>query len=520
MADYTGNALLIDGDTLHGVSCSSQRDVFSEDASFSFASWKFSDGAPAPQGEGAAAASAEGEPVAAGGEAEAHETESTAPAQASSRAEAFASAARELDIKDGAPLALPPDLLVTRVVTLPATDSESIAQMVRLEMEKFAPVSDSDLEVDYETITATEDSTRVFAVAVPIATLDGIAADLEASGLAVTRIDSSMLCEWMSLQARLEEPRQGDGDADEDGGAPGQEGEDRPRQLVAVFALPSGRFDFVAADGQGLVFARTLGTPASASDLAREVTLSLLDLAAERRDFSPARFLLVAHEGLAPEFADAIAGAADADIDRIPESELRPYVRCALEREEQEGCIDIVPAAWREDEMASQRRRNFIAGAIAAVAVWAVIFATLLAIPRMIKRQTAAVRDEIKAVMPRYSEVANLRSRVRLIQSYDDRSRSAIEVLRHLCGAMPEGMVFSSFSYDNTDDGSRGRNVPGGVKVNGDAPDQPGILQFKNALDEAGLFAPARLKGPMLDNQRSRYKFELDWRFAEDGSWQ
>lgn len=484
MADYTGNALLIDGDTLHGVSCTSQHDVFSEDAQFSFALWKFSAAPAAPtSGE-------DGQ-------------EDGAAAPGPSRADALAAAVKELDIKDGAPLALPPDILVSRVVTLPATDSESISQMVRLEMEKFAPVSDSSLEVDYETITATEDSTRIFAVAVPVATLDAIAADLETAGLAVTRIDSSMLCEWHSLsalEARLEDSQR--------------------TPLAAVFALPSGRFDFIAADDRGPVFARSLGTPASPRELSREVTLSLLDLAAERRDFAPGRFLLVAPDGLAQDFAGAVADAAGMEVTRLPEAELQPYVRSALERDEQEGCIDIVPSAWREDEMASQRRRKFIAGAIAAVAVWAVLFAVLLAIPRAVKRQTAAIRDEIKAVMPRYTEVANLRSRVRLIQSYDDRSRSAIEVLRQLCGAMPEGMIFSSFSYDNTDDGSRGRNVPGGVKVNGDAPDQPGILQFKNAVDEIGLFSPAKIKGPMLDGQRSRYKFELDWRFAEDGSWQ
>lgn len=479
MGNYIGKALLMDGGRLLGVSCQSSRDVFSEDAGFAYARWKFG---------------GEGEPA---------------------RADAFAAALRELGIDDGAPLALPPDMLVSRVLSLPATDSESLASMVRLEMEKFAPVADSELVVGFEAISATESETRVFAVAAPEAALDALAADLEASGLAVTRIDSSLLCEWRAIAEWT--ARRGEGSGDGGGGAEDGGGD------VWVVALESGRFDFIASDERGPVFARTLGNVASPEDLGRETMLSLLDPACESGGFTPARFHLVAPASTDGGFADAVAKAAGgAPFERVPEDSLPPYVRCALEREDEDGCLDIVPPAWRDDEKAAQSRRNFLIGAGVAVAAWVALFAVLQAIPRIIERDTSAIRREIAALMPRYGEVSDLRGRVRLIETYADRSRSAIEVLRMLCERMPPDMVLTSFAYDNADDasGGRARKDPGGVKIAGDAASNESVLRFKDEIDGLGMFQGARLAGPNLDKNRNRFKFDLDWRFAEDAQWQ
>ena len=121
-------------------------------------------------------------------------------------------------------------------------------------------------------------------------------------------------------------------------------------------------------------------------------------------------------------------------------------------------------------------------------------------------------------MMPQFSEVAELRTRVRLIQSYEDRTLSVLEMLRRLCSEMPDGMTLATFAYEKTDDGTTsGRRGPGGIRATGDAADADSILRLKNALDEAGPFQPARIKGPTMDGQRRRFKFELDWRFREGG---
>ena len=456
MADSVENALLIDGATLVAATRPLSRAPEAEPAPAHLRSWSFG------------------------------------ASEEFARADAFAQAVADCPVEGGAPLALPPDILVTRVISLPAADAESLASMVRLKMEKFAPVADDDLEVDYEVIGASESQTRVFAVAVPVATLDAWAADLEVSGLALPRIDSSLLCEWRSLSQWLEKtpaPARHDGTAAQAG------------RTAAIVALPSGRYDFIAADETGPIFARTLGSALEPEDLSRELTLSLLDIAAETPDFAPERAVVVTPAPLEPRFASAIASATGLPPEVVSESALRPYVECALDREAEEGCIDIVPSAWRDDERAATAKRNFIYGAVAAVVLWAALFAALMIIPRSIGRQTDALRAEIAAIMPDYGDVADTRTRVRLIQSYEDRSHSALETLRLLCERLPDGVTVGNFAYDRNDESS-GRRGPGGVKVAGDAADSDAIL---------------RLKGPSMDGQRRRFKFDLDWRFAEGG---
>ena len=553
MVTYLKKALLLDGETLYGVSERQGKGASPEAAEgFDFAEWSFATAASGNPTAAATGMEQEGETGAEEGDAGAM----------SPRAGALAAAVREMQIEDGVPLALPPDVLVTRVLSLPAADAESIASMVRLKMEKFAPVADSELEVDYEVVGVTETETRVFAVAVPVSTLDALAADLEASGLAVTRIDSSLLCEWHSL-SRHESARQGEGVGVEGVGVEGVgvegqgqgegvgvgegegqgQGEGQGKEGVGVegqgqgqgvgegqgagegkgsvyaIELPSGRIDLIAADVRGPVFARTLGADLEPEDFVRETTLSLLDLAAENPGFAPERFVLVSPRGADSRYAGAMGQIAGGEATVLRTDEIMPFVEAALEREDEEGCIDIVPASWRDDENAAVAKRRFIYGAIAAVAVWAVAFAALKLIPKNIERQTASVRREIATLMPRYSEVAELRARVRLIQSYEDRSRSALETLRELCVALPEDVTLATFGYEKNDDnGSSGRRGgPGGIRITGDAASADSILVLKDTLDEKEMFDTARLKGPTMDGQRRRHKFELDWRFAEGG---
>ena len=531
MGTYLKKALLLDGGTLYGVSERQGKGASPEAAEgFDFSEWSF-------------ATAASGNPTAAATGIEQEEATASEEGDAgamSPRAGALAAAVREMQIEDGVPLALPPDVLVTRVLSLPAADAESIASMVRLKMEKFAPVADTELEVDYEVVGVTETETRVFAVAVPVSTLDALAADLEASGLAVTRIDSSLLCEWHSLsrheRARGEDQGEGQGEGvgvegqgqgedqgqveeGQDLGDDQGQGEGEGKGSVYAIELPSGRIDLIAADARGPVFARTLGAGLEPEDLVRETTLSLLDLAAENPGFAPERFVLVSPHGADSRYAEAMGKIAGGEASVLRTDEIMPFVEATLEREDEEGCIDIVPASWRDDENAAVAKRRFIYGAIAAVAVWVVAFAALKLIPKNIERQTASVRREIATLMPRYSEVAELRARVRLIQSYEDRSRSALETLRELCVALPEDVTLATFGYEKNDDnGSSGRRGgPGGIRITGDAASADSILVLKDTLDEKEMFDTARLKGPTMDGQRRRHKFELDWRFAEGG---
>lgn len=423
-------------------------------------------------------------------------SENSADSNSSRLTDSFKNAVEVMAIKEGLPLALPPDILVTRILTLPATDPESLTSMVRLAMEKFAPVSDSDLEVDYEVVGATENTTRVFAVCVPNTTLNKIAEDLEASGLLITRLDSSLLCEWHSYAMRK----------------PIDAGASR----AILFSTASGRLDLIIADSTGPLFARTLGNGLSQSDITREVILSLMDFSSENGVVQPEVFDIVINDNSSSAvLISAIEGATGIIANVIPEADLFPYVGSALLREGNDGCIDIVPNTWREEEEESISRQKFKTGIIAAIAIWVIIAASFYIIPWLQARQTTALENNLKAITPAYRQVNELRSRVRLISTYEDRSFSFIDNFKNICNGMVDGITLTSLSYDKGSEAlANNKPSPGGFKMSGTSEASSQVNEFVNALNAMGTFQPAKLTGPNLDSGRNRYKFEIDIRFG------
>ncbi len=414
-----------------------------------------------------------------------------------SLAEALSAAREALHADDGCVLALPPDELVAKVISLPPVEPEAIPAMVRLQMEKFAPVSGDALEVASEVVGATEDSTRVFAVAMPMAKLDALAENLAASDVRVSRIDSALLCEGRMFQDCASRPE--------------------PAACYAVlFALPSGRYDLFIADASGPVFARSLGCHASVESLVREIILSILNLGEDFAGLTPESLLYVAATQPPDELPARIDQALGIGVDWLDAGLVGPYVEGVVRRDAEEGHIDIVPPTWRDIEKESVARGRFMSGVIAALLVWAVAFAALYLIPRFMERRMAKLNAEIASVQPAYRIVADTRTKVRLIRSYQDRSHSLLDVLRTVCAEMPDGIVFSSISYEKGGEttGNNKTPVPGGVKIVGDADRSSTVLAFKDVLDGSGLFAPAKLSGPILDGKRQRYRFDIDSRFA------
>lgn len=430
----------------------------------------------------------------------ASEPENSATADSNPLRDSFTKAVTSMGTKDGVPLALPPDILVTRILTLPALDHDSLDSMVRLAMEKFAPVSDSDLEVDYEVVGATESTTRVFAVCVPTTTLNKIAEDLEASGLLITRLDSSLLCEWHSYAKQKSLA---------------------PEAIQAIlFSTASGRLDLIIADATGPLFARTFGYGLTPSDITREIMLSFMDFAAENNSKQPEAFdIVISNESKQEGLLNAVVAAVGITPTILREDSLFPYVASVLQREEQDGCIDIVPTAWREEEEESISRQNFKNGIMVAVALWVLIVASYFIIPWLQKRQTDTLDAQLKSITPAYRQISELRSRVRLISTYEDRTFSFIDKFKEICNVMPIGITLTTLSYDKGSEAIvNGKPSPGGFKLSATSETPSQVNDFVNKLNEMGYFQAAKLTGPNLDSKREHYKFEVDLRFGGENA--
>ena len=345
MAEIEQVGLLIDGDTLYGVAASSGMPS-------KVRSWRFSSEAAAPE-EVQSSDDTTNERI--NDQTNKREDEFSVQRFNGSTvqrtlAEALASAREALHAEDGCVLALPPDELVAKVISLPAVEPEAIGAMVRLQMEKFAPVSGDALEVASEVVGATEDSTRVFAVAMPMAKLDAIAEDLAASDVRVSRIDSSLLCEWRMYCDCASKPE--------------IEG-----CHAVLFVLPSGRCDLIIADSSGPVFARSLGSNHSSESLVRELVLSVLNLGEDFAGLAPGRLVYVADTPPAEDLPERVDQALGIGVEWLNAADVGPYVEGVIRRDSGEGHIDIVPPAWRDVEKQSIARGRFMTGVAVTVII-------------------------------------------------------------------------------------------------------------------------------------------------------
>lgn len=491
MADIEHIGLLIDGKTLYGVAVGA-------DLSGTPEAWDFGTADDALPDIPAEDVGKAGESVKEDSSLQRENIPEKA-AEYASLAEVLTIAGKELGADDGCVLALPPDVLVTKVISLPPVEPEAIPAMVRLQMEKFAPVSGDALEVASEVVGATEDSTRVFAVAMPMSKLESLAEDLAKSEVKVSRIDSSLLCQWRMFTDCEAKP-------------------ELAECYAVLFVLPSGRYDLVIADQSGPVFARTIGKNDSADELVRETVLSVLNLGEDFNGLAPSQLTVVSATPLDEETMARFTAALGVETAWLDSSLVGDYVNGVVRRDAEEGHIDIVPEAWRDVEKQSVAKGRFMTGIYIALFVWLLAAAAICLAPKFVQRRVDAIDKAVTRVTPAYRSVSDTRTKVRLIRAYQDRSRSLLDVLRAVCADMPEGIVFSSISYEKGGEllaGARDKTI-GGIKIVGDADRSATVLAFKDVLDSSGMFVPAKLTGPIMDSKRQRYKFEIDSRFTDE----
>lgn len=461
MAENDLTVLVIEAQSVRGVRVTRQRDALSQVAD---GVWPI---AAAP----ADAAVAEG----------------VAADEESRLAQALAAAGAALGVPGRLVVALPTDRLMVRVLSLPPADAASLAGIVRLQMEKIAPFSGEELTVASEVLRADDAGVRVLAAAAPRPLLDLLEAALAKAGFKPDRLDVALSGWWRQcVDSKLFPACAG-------------------RQ--AVFFEQGGLWDLLIADDGVPVLARSLGTSAEAVDLARELTLSLLAAEFDAGAAPLQTLRLVSEQASDESWARALeAVAGGLPLEHLDRRRLGAAGLGVARRALEKGPLDLMPDAWRQREVAQQTRKRFLTGLGAAAALWLMLAAGLLLAPLGVKSVAARVAARAAACEPAYRTVADTRSRVRLIRTYMDRSRSLLENLRGACDILPEGIDLGSLTYRREE----------GVKFTGDAADPALVYQFKDALDASKVFTNSMLNGPTLDAARRRHRFEIEAAFPRE----
>lgn len=171
-----------------------------------------------------------------------------------------------------------------------------------------------------------------------------------------------------------------------------------------------------------------------------------------------------------------------------------------------EATMDLTPEAWREEASAARRKRGLIAGASILGVLWLICAAGLFLAPKVYKKLAQDVTAQIARQRRVYQAVQDLRERVALIERYQDRSNSALEMLRLLCAAKAKTMTFLSVSYRQKQQ----------LKVSGLADDTSDVYAFKEALQQDERLQEVKITRLSQDPKTRKQRFDIDIVFPSE----
>ena len=388
-------------------------------------------------------------------------------------------------------LALPLSRFVVKMVKVPSESGDDPAAFAQPILQAMSPYPDESLTVGCETVRETSEFKVVLAAALPESSADDIGEALDAAKVNPTKIDALALGRLRSLW----------------GGITGGSASRSARRMVLM-----GEEDCISLfvlDGDSPVAVRALSCEA---DLRREAMLSLL----EAEDFGGQASLaeIVVAGEVAGEGLDALApvrrldGTGDA-------------IAGIAERALEQGTLNALPDSWREMLEESRFKAKLVKGLGIAGGIWALAVAILFGVPMVYGFMSDHQKNMSQEHAKKYRAVEQMRDKVRLVQKYSDHERGALEILKAVCDAMPEGVELNSWNFRRDN----------GVRISGEAEDASAVYAFKDALIDCAsvtiynddpetaetnkLFADVVLTGPSA-GKGNKQKFDIECRYVSE----
>lgn len=396
-------------------------------------------------------------------------------------------------VKGEAVLALPLDRFISKVVEIPANSALSESEIVSQTLQPLSPYPDTPLTVSCETLRETETGRIVLAVAVPEDSVDDIADALDANKLNVTRIDvlslGTIRMAWQHLGF----------------------GSDALRRLVLVVGSTS--LSLFVMDGDCPVAVRAIPKD---GDLKREAMLLLIE-AESFADASPLVESVVLGECDASSLEDlaSIRFVDIADIDSV---------EGIAQRSAEENTLNALPNSWRDVLDETRFKTKMKRFAAAAIGLWIVMLAVIIGVPQYYDYLTGKQREISKAHSREYRRVREKKEQVEAVRSVFNHDLGALESLRVVASAMPEGLVLSRWNF------KRGDVLTfSGTSESGN---HQSVYDFKDALsavrlsyisgdegdDETPYFQNVILpRGVVSKGSKASFDVECDFK-AEEGS--
>jgi hypothetical protein len=367
--------------------------------------------------------------------------------------------------------------LLMRVMELPATQADEIADMAALQIDKIAPFPSDQLAFSHEVLQQSEDTSLVLMVAAKRSCIDRLGDTFKEKGIHIHSIDSRDLG-WMQLL--------------NDAGHIASEGCE-----IIVIADGVGFSLIIANHGIPIAF-RVLHAPDSDPDgldeIVYEIGYTLTTLDTEHDLKPPSAIQYWSQDGLPSKLRAQLAEKSGLKIQSRSLTELPPLsegiVRRALDGH---GRIELIPREWIEHEKNKQLRKKTILASSVVIGVWLtglLIFSTIYKVRDF---QLSSVKKRAAAVAPAAKQALENRRKLKALKVYTNRSRSALECLREITRLLPIGDIeFVSYNYDKSK----------GVSIRGTAGNDKQVDDYFVALANSTVFE--RLKDQSMSTKTTK----------------
>ena len=394
---------------------------------------------------------------------------------------------------------LPAGRVLLRMALLPSTEAAELRGMAELQTDKFSPFPVETVAAGAEVLEAAGTSSLVAMAVVRRDDVEVMGRVLQEAGGLPDVVDVEPLGWWWNLKQSGRLPALG--------------------SQIILRAAAQGLDLVVARDGAPLLFRSLPLQPAGAaaadwtSECAEEVADSLTTLETEWGSTGAPTLHVFHAADVAADCVPALQKALGLEATFAhPLGEL-PWMSEGMARRAAQPALplamDLAPEAWRTADAARQTRRRLLRAATIFLAAWLAgigLFMTLLNVQR---GRMARLQAQVEAMEEPAQEIRRLRAKVVEFSQYADRSHSALECLRLVSGALPQGMELTSYVY------RKGSSLS--LRGEADVPEK--VYAFMQALEQTQQFPEVKSEGISTRNtpQGSRSQYAVTIRLPGGG---
>lgn len=385
-------------------------------------------------------------------------------------------------LPDAATYAVPTSDVIFRCSKFPATDVDEIAVMSANQIEKDSPLPIEEMVSSFEVLSSDGETSLVLSASAPLAAVEKIRSITGADPAQVERVDASAL----GLLRNLVDSKVITGNMRE-----------------AVIADEGDRITLIVADYSKPILVRSVGMAGSSrpNELLNATKIALIQAQMEHGASVLTRFVVVSDSDETRNAVKSVATALDCPMHHQSLKSLPPVAYGIALRTLSESGFNLFPGNW--SAMLSERkfRKHFSTGLMIAAGLWLMLSGWLYGWPLVLDQRIKTLKADVERLLPAETKVGDIRTRIKIIEQYSDRTFSPMEALLEVANSQPIGIDMSSFRYNG---------VKHQVSVEGRAKISTLVYDFMDNLKRSRIFGEIKLvSGPTLNKSLGINVFEL-----------